>query len=294
MNEIYGGITVNTAKNRERDSYSFANINLLGRCNARCFFCLGEDLPNQLGCYKNNALMRTRFDKWSRWDEFKSRCKKEGITKLYVTGQNTDSLLYPYLCQLVDHLQRDGFQVGLRTNGYELMEFPELIGDVINRTDLSVGYSIHSLNPIANKMILGRKDVPTWDWILSKTERPRVSIVLNRCNEHEFFEILRYLAHFKDHVRYVQVRRVSTDTRQKLLMPDMVAYERQYSKVREIFPLVKTFATDAEVYKIYGMDVVFWRTVKTSVNSLNYFIDGTISDLYFVVEGYLKYSQRGE
>lgn len=36
------------------------------------------------------------------------------------------------------------------------------------------------------------------------------------------------------------------------------------------------------------MEVVFWRTIKTSVNSLNYFIDGVVSDLYFVVEGYLK------
>lgn len=31
-----------------------------------------------------------------------------------------------------------------------------------------------------------------------------------------------------------------------------------------------------------------WRTVETSVNSINYFTDGTISDEYFIVEGYLK------
>jgi len=28
----------NTTKNRNRDPYSFANINLLGRCNVDCFF----------------------------------------------------------------------------------------------------------------------------------------------------------------------------------------------------------------------------------------------------------------
>jgi hypothetical protein len=39
---------------------------------------------------------------------------------------------------------------------------------------------------------------------------------------------------------------------------------------------------------IYGKQVNFWRTVETSVNSINYFTDGTISDNYFVVEGYVK------
>jgi hypothetical protein len=31
-----------------------------------------------------------------------------------------------------------------------------------------------------------------------------------------------------------------------------------------------------------------WRTVGTSVNSLNYFTDGTLSGEYFVIEGYSK------
>ena len=45
---------------------------------------------------------------------------------------------------------------------------------------------------------------------------------------------------------------------------------------------------DAICCNIYDKPVVFWRTIKTSVNSLNYFTDGTVSDEYFVVEGYLK------
>jgi hypothetical protein len=147
-------------------------------------------------------------------------------------------------------------------------------------------------------MILGRSEVPDWFQIISDTKNPRVSIVLNRCNEYEFFELLRFIAGIQERVggkiRYVQVRRVSTDTRVKLLAPDMAAYERVYTKVHEIFPRRRRFATDAEEYEIYGLPVVFWRTVKTSVNSINYFTDGTISDLYFVVEGYLKYHKQTE
>jgi hypothetical protein len=35
-------------KNRERNNPSFANINLLGLCNAKCFFCLGGDLGEKI------------------------------------------------------------------------------------------------------------------------------------------------------------------------------------------------------------------------------------------------------
>jgi hypothetical protein len=137
-------------------------------------------------------------------------------------------------------------------------------------------------------MILGRSDIPDWSRILAETTAPhRVSIVLNRCNRHEFFELLRMLATFPK-IKYIQVRRVSTDRRLGILMPDMVAYEEVYTQVRDIFPLVERIHADAEVYSIFGKNVVFWRTVKTSIGSFNYFTDGTISEEYFVVEGYLR------
>jgi len=275
---------VNLAKNRQRDPYSFANINLLGRCNAQCFFCLGLDLAEKINRFNH---LQIHFSDWKNFSAFLQKCREVQVTKIYITGQNTDSLMYQYLGQLVDFLHGNGFQVGLRTNGYLALD--KL--DVINKCDLSVGYSVHTINPVTNKMIMGRSDIPNWGLIIPATERPRISIVLNRCNKWEFFQLLRFLSQFKN-IRYVQVRRVSTDTRAELLMPDMVAYEEVYSQVRDIFPLKRRFAVDAEVYEIYGMDVVFWRTVKTSVNSLNYFTDGTISDSYFIVEGYLKYCQQ--
>ena len=276
--------TIIVRKNRDRDAYSFANINLLGKCNARCFFCLGEDIPELLGKHDQTKVF---YAQWDNLGPFLDRCKAEGVKKIYVTGQNTDSLLYKYLPELVEYLHRQDFQVGLRTNGYKALECLS----TINQCELSTGYSIHTTNPLTQKMILGRSDLPDWGTIIPATLRPRVSIVLNRCNEGEFFSLLRYISQFKN-VRYVQVRRVSTDTRLEYLLSDIASYERTYSKVREIFPLKSRFAGDAEVYDIYGMDVVFWRTVLTSVNSLNYFTDGTISDLYFVVEGYLKYHKK--
>jgi len=74
----------------------------------------------------------------------------------------------------------------------------------------------------------------------------------------------------------------------------MIAYEEVYTQVRQIFDVKETLWSDADVFNIYGMDVCFWRTVKTSVNSFNYFTDGTVSQEYFVVEGYLKNRETSE
>jgi len=210
-------------------------------------------------------------------------CKDNNIKKLYITGQNTDSLLYKYLDELIDYLHENKFEVGLRTNGYLA---PKKMKE-INKCENSVGYSIHSLNPITNNMILGKKEIPNWDIIIPETKNCRVSIVINRCNSYEFWDLLKYISKFKN-VKYIQVRRISTDTRVESLYPDIVEYEKLYSQVSKIFPMKKKLWEDAEVYDIYGKDVVFWRTVKTSVNSINYFTDGTLSAEYFVVEGYLK------
>jgi molybdenum cofactor biosynthesis enzyme MoaA len=277
---------MNTGKNRDREAYSFANINLLGKCNVDCFFCLGKDLEEEL---RPHNQLKVPVADLKNLPEFLKLCRRHGVQKLYITGQNTDSLLYAHLEELIKFFHDRGFMVGLRTNGY-------LAGrkmSVINQCDLSVGYSIHTLNPVTNKMIMGRDDFPDWETIIPATRNPRVSIVLTRCNEFEFYDLLKFTAKFLGHVRYIQVRRPSTDTRRQLLTPDMVAYERVYTQVANIFgPPKKRLWADAEVFEIYGQEVVFWRTVKTSVNSLNYFTDGTISDVYFVVEGYLKYREQ--
>ena len=289
---------INTDKNLVREAPSFANINLLGKCNVNCFFCLGKDIEKELSPHYN---LNEHFMQWGapsadgkkavlgNFQQFLNICKEDRIEKIYITGQNTDSLLYGvggFLYELMDYLHQQGFKVGLRTNGYALDKHP-ILYDSINKCTLSVGYSVHSLNPMTTKMILGTNKVLNWADIFEKTTaRKRVSVVVNRCNHLEFFELLHFLKNFD--LSYVQARRISTDTRKSTLLPDMVAYEQLYTQVRNTFELKKTLWHDAEVYDIFGLDVVFWRTVKTSVNSYNYFTDGTISREYFVVEGYLK------
>ncbi len=267
-------------KNRKREAYSFANINLLGKCNADCYFCLGKDIEHEL---KGKNQLKIHFHKWKNFQKFLRMCEKENVKKLYITGQTADGLQYNYLDELVDELQSLGFIVGVRTNGYLALKKIK----TIQKMKGGIGYSIHSLNPEKNLLIMGRKDIPDWDKIIPLSgPNVRISIVLNRYNIDEFYSLCGYLSKFRN-IRYIQIRRISTDTRESQLLKDIKLYEKFFKKFAKRNKKIGEFYL-AQQFNLFGKEVNFWRTVETSVNSLNYFTDGTCSDEYFVVEGYLK------
>ncbi len=276
---------VEIKKNRNREGFSFANINLLGVCNANCYFCLGKDISENLA---GKNQLNVHFSEWKNFDTFLETCKEEGIKKLYLTGQTADGLQYKYLAEIIDYLQGQGFLVGVRTNG--ILAKQKM--DCIHAMKDEIAYSIHTLKPDVNKKIMGFSTIPDWDYIIPASgDNVRISIVLCRYNVDEFDDLIKYISKFEN-VRYIQVRRISTDTRYELLEEDITLYERFYEKFSDAHKQDRI--TDfhlAQRYMLYGKEVNFWRTVETSINSLNYFTDGTCSDEYFIVEGYLKYSK---
>lgn len=268
-------------KNRNREKYSFANINLLGNCNANCYFCLGKDIQNEL---KNKNHLKINFNGWKDFDTFLDVCKKHNIKKLFLTGQTADGLQYEYLSELLDFLQEENnFEVGLRSNGYLAIKKQ----DILKKFKGEIGYSIQSLDPISNKSIMGRKDIPDWNSIIPLSgDNVRISIVINRFNYKECLDIIDFLSKYEN-VKYIQLRRISTDTRFDLLKEDIEIFENFHDHVKKTYELVDMFSL-AEIYKISNKNVSIWKTIETSSNSLNYFTDGTISEEYFIVEGYLK------
>jgi MoaA/NifB/PqqE/SkfB family radical SAM enzyme len=273
-------------KNRDREKYTFANINLLGRCNANCYFCLGKDIEDELA---GKNQLNVHYDEWKNFDYFLQQCKENNIVKLYLTGQTADGLQYKYLDELIDYLQSTGFTVGVRTNGY----LAEEKIDSIKKMKGEIGYSIHTLSPEKNKIIMGKDFLPDWRKIIPASgENVRVSIVLNRYNLGEFYDIVKYISSFEN-VKYIQVRRISTDTRFELLKKDIELFERFYEEFSKSHKQTGSFSL-AQQFMLDGKEIVFWRTVETSCNSLNYFTDGTCSDEYFVVEGYIKNLQADE
>jgi len=271
-------------KNWNREAPSFANINLLGVCNADCYFCLGKDIDPILS--KQNQLT-THYNDWKNFPEFLELCDDSDINRLYITGQNTDALMYKYLEDLIDYLQNiERFHVGLRTNGFLAKKrFSTLV-----KCKSSVGLSIHTLNPMTNKKIMGTSHIPDWYNIIPDIPNVRISIVLNRFNDHELMTLLEFAAQFEN-VKYIQVRRICTDSRENYLIEDVDIFEQRYKIIAKHFKQIGEFY-NAPIFKIFGKEVCFWRTVKTDIDSYNYFTDGTISDEYFVIEGYMRESKN--
>jgi len=264
---------MNSTKNRNRANPTFANINLLGKCNVDCYFCLGKDLDDVFGKFNHTSV---HFSEWKNFDTFIEQCKQAGIKNLYVTGQNTDSLIYKHLDELIDTMQNvHGFDVGIRTNGYLA---PRLF-PTIRKCRRSVGYSIHSMDSEVNWTIMKRKDIPDWKTIIpSSGNRVRVQIVVNEHNEKEVLPIIEYASQFPN-VGYIQVRRISTDHRYNQLSKDQIVFEK--------FPRMEDFY-QAPQYNMFGKKVCWWATVLTSIGSYNYYTDGSINKDYFVIEGYEK------
>ncbi|MNB89792.1 molybdenum cofactor biosynthesis protein A [compost metagenome] len=269
-----------TSKNLEREQkYSFANINLIGRCNADCYFCLGKDIGDVLS--KQNQ-MSTHFSQWNNFEHYLDMCQEYGVEKIYLTGENTDPLIYKYFGELVDYVQSKGFNVGIRNNGYLALKQMEHI----NRCKDEIGYSVNAISPSANQKMMGRPDIPNWEKIIPATLNPRTSIIVSRYNEHEFLDIVKFLSQF-DNIRYIQARCIVSETRNEQMIEDQIVFEKLHKEIAEKYPLVDNFH-GAMIYEIYGTKVSFWRNWNTNINSMNYFSDGTISEDYFIIDGYLK------
>ena len=73
----------------------FANIHLSGPCNRSCYFCIGQHMMD--------LDPENNLDTWPLLglDKFVERCNERSITDVFVTGTNTDPMLYKHTAQLV-------------------------------------------------------------------------------------------------------------------------------------------------------------------------------------------------
>jgi molybdenum cofactor biosynthesis enzyme MoaA len=269
-------------KNTNREQkYSFANINLIGKCNADCYFCLGKDIDEILS---RQNQMATHFSHWDNLDKYLDMCAEYGVQKIYLTGENTDPLIYKYLGELVDYVQSKGFNLGIRNNGYLAAKNI----DIINRCKDEIGYSVNAITSEGNMAVMGRNDIPDWENIIPFTQRARASIIVSHYTEHEFFDIIKYLSQFKN-LLYIQARCIVSETRSEQFDADVETFEHLHRMAQLSFPKVSEFH-GASIYEIYGHKVSFWRNWSSNINSLNYFSDGTISESSFIIDGYLKNS----
>ena len=275
-------------KNRVRELPTFANINLMGKCNLKCFFCIGNELQ-RISLAVGNSIDRIsqlseHFMKWKNFIPFLEKTEQEGIKKLYLTGMNTDPAIYKYLPELIDYLKAKGFRVGIRTNGYYQ---PKGMDKVLASLNDEVSYSIHSFNPEINKKVIGTSKMPNWDYIIPRSgDNVRIATVVNRYNKDDVLNTIKELSKYEN-IKYIQLRSICSDTEKERYLLDTKAFNDLKDEVAQMYPKIREFK-GYPVYLIHGKEVSFWDPLQVSVNSTNYFTDGTVSSDYFVTEGYSK------
>lgn len=272
-------------KNYSRSAYSFANINFLGKCNLNCFFCIGKDLENEVAKYNH---LNTPLKELKNLNSYLWLCRNQNIGKIYLTGFNTDPLMYKYVDDLVDHLQDEwGFEVGIRTNGILAKEKINLI----NRCRRSISYTVLTQKPEIMKQITGVGILPDYSWLFKNIKiSQRIATVVTKQNVDELLDLIKFASNYPQ-IKYFQVRRIATETRYDFLKEHIEVFENLLKKVQKNFKQIDEFEK-SPIFDIYGVRTSFWKTVETTVNSLNYFTNGVISDEYFIIEGYLKNKNR--
>lgn len=268
-----------------RSPYTFANINFLGNCNLSCFYCLGNELAKEVEGIDN---MSTPFGEFPYLGRFLDECREHGVQQLYLTGLNVDPMQYEYLREFIAFLKKEGFYVGMRTNGITLDESNmDIINSLTTCARDAVGYSRLARSHFVERHIGGAPMRNEWHWIYRNTEVPfRISHVVTAQSCLEVVEFIRWASIRKP--EYIQLRKVASQR------PDMLPHQEAFDFVAQrLIERAKIRGWEVKEYEAARViswdgiiDVVLWPTVDTTANSLNYFTNGKYSNDYFVIKGY--------
>ena len=252
----------------------YGEILFVGQCNLRCFYCLGHEMHDST---KLDTL-NIHYKDWPNFDIWLNNLKMHNTKTIYLSSTNSEPLLYKYISELIDYLQDLSFNVGIRTNG-------SLNTAICSKCREEVSLSLQSLNPDTFKQITG---VPlNFDFLknlsIINSNNMRVSIVINRYNYLEIFDMLEQLKDYN--LRYVQLRQCykyyETD-----IQPNIDAFKYVINKLKN-YP-IKGHFNESIIYDVYGLSVSIWETVfkKESISSSNYWTNGITTNNNLLVEGY--------
>ena len=234
----------------------FGNIHLSGPCNRSCYFCIGQhmmalDAENNLNTW---PLLGMRH--------FVSFCWWHGVRSVYLTGTNTDPLLYKHQSALTSCLKGLGFRVGIRTNGVayhkELFDLYDSASVTVCSLDYHTSIAMMGGPPPDMPRIL--LNHPNLDL--------KVNVVLGPENVASIQTLLTHLANWG--VKRINLR-------------------EPYGQPHIGNPLVGCAESHRTlgmpVYNWRGAQVMYWDVHYCEVESVNLYANGRISETYPITKG---------
>jgi MoaA/NifB/PqqE/SkfB family radical SAM enzyme len=243
--------------------FDFANILFSGPCNARCTFCIGQQIDPALN-QDNLHLYPPR-----NLGAFIAQVQHHGVRQVVFTGTNTDPQRYQHEERLLAHLRQRltaGTQFSLHTNGLLVKSRLE----VFNQYD-RVTVSFPSFEPATYRRLMGRASPPDLAGILKEAAIPvKISCVVTPINA---VEMPAYLSRCAD----LGIRRV--------VLRKLYGEARPWKALLDLNSLALAPAADYSnnpVCRYRGMEVTLWDFCQASSKSLNLFSSGLISPEYLL------------
>ena len=214
-----------------------------------------------------------KFNNLNEWplkniNEFIMLCKKHLIKEIFLTGTNTDPLLFKHHEKLTEILKENGFIVGIRTNGTAKNFLKEL--SLYDKGSLT----ICSTNHVINKKMMGGEP-PNISAVLNFIKDLKVNIVLG--NENIGIDIWKTINNIYD----FGIRKVNL--REPYGQPH-IGWESFMTKEYNCnhLGMPQWFFKD--------MLITYWDVHYVEVESVNLYASGRISEDYPITRGY---SEKG-
>ena len=272
--------------NNMKEKFDYGEILFLGKCNNKCYYCLGNEMPKA----KLVSNLNTPYQELKNLDLFINRLKDSGTDTIYLSSVITEPMLYKDINNLCDYLISNGFKVGIRTNGID-----KGIIDLIPKLEAEISISINSLVPRINKRICGNENVPDIEEIFKclseNNKKCRISIVVNKYNHDELFLSLKYFQFF-DCISYIQLRKryMYGDNKDLLYKEDIDSFERIKNFLNRKYGYSNRSNFHESIIYNSRVPISLWEDVfkKESLSTLNYFSDGKISSHNLLIPSYEK------
>jgi molybdenum cofactor biosynthesis enzyme MoaA len=207
-------------------------------------------------------------------DNFIKELLLKDVKEIYVTGTNTDPLLYKHTAHLIEYLKNSikGSMIGVRTNGV-------LIKECISAWKLydAGSITICSLDENIYKKMMGSGRPPNLEYIVENSKHMNqdkfyINVVLGPENIYDL-DVLETI----DKCEKVGIKKINI--REPYGQPHIGdIFKGKYKPVSERFGM--------PVYKFGNLEVTYWDVHYVEVESVNLYANGRVSFDYPISRGH--------